>query len=1077
MYRFGNIAAPLLASFATLIATLYWADTHVVLEPTALLPLLNTVFLALIPCIIVFVSTRLFLAVGHLPMLMLGCGMLALGGAGAVSGWFIGQADGPNITVTIYNSGALLSGLLLVVSPVIPLLEFKETPPRLRLPLVLICYLAVALVSGSIVAAAVTGLAGPFIVQGEGATSTGSAVLAAAIACYAATAALSLGRYLQTRLEQLRWYATGLALFATGLTGVMLQKSVGSPIGWAGRTAQYTGGICILVGVLIFWRSILNTGRPIAEAYGEASRRRISELEQMNAQLQRVVAEQQVTQKALQENRMLLVNIISGTSDAIFAKDLLGRYTLFNAAAERFVGKGAAEVLGQDDGFLFSPEESAAVMAYDRKVIDSGVVNTYQEVVADVSGRTVTFLSTKGPLFDATGAPSGLFGISRDISQLKKAHDELDRVLQEQSIILENAPIAIFKIVDRKQVWINRKAEELFQYTKKEMELQTTRKLYPSDEAYEKLGREAYPVLAQGLPFETEQELIRKDGARLRVRYVGKAINPADMSQGILWLLEDVTERRLMEEALREGERLYRTLLENVPAIIYNYSTKRGGLFYSPHVARVFGYPLQEFYDDPMLWKNSLHPDDVGKIEAILAGIRDQGQGEQHVEYRVRNSNGAWIWLHDALIKSEIAGDDAVIFGIAQDITERKNLQLKLAESELKFRHLVMNAPFLVTNVDRAGNIEFINRCSEGFDPETVIGTSSYGYLAGESKEIYRVALERTFEQQAPQRIIVSGLGDNGTVRWFETVLGPLVTDGKMASAIQVTIDITERKLAEMALQDARDELERQVAARTESLTAANTRLRAEVEERMRAEDQILEHQKKMEALTQELSLTEERERERIAGELHDQVGQHLILVKLKLQWLANELSSGKELAVAEEIDKLLSQSIQDIRSLTFQLRPPILANAGLGPAINWLAEELRENYGLNFEISGDQAPLSLRYEVRSSIFQAVREILLNVVKHSHCTLARISLGSNAGCVRIEISDNGTGFDPDEAARKKCRTGGFGLFNLRKKIEYLGGEFRIETELGAGTRVLITVPQDAVGASDGTATESMGAAG
>ncbi|WP_224982737.1 PAS domain-containing sensor histidine kinase [Geomonas agri] len=1060
MYRFGNMAAPLLTCFATLIATLYWAAPRVVLEPTALLPFLNTIFLALIPCIIVFVSTRLFLAVGRLPMLMLGCGMLALGGAGAVSGWFIGQADGPNITVTIYNSGALLSGLLLMASAVVSLRDPKETPPRFRLPLILAGYLAVALVSGGIVAAAVTDLAAPFIVQGEGATSTGRAVLAAAIACYAATAALSLRQYLQTRLEQVRWYATGLALFATGLTGVLLQKSVGSPIGWAGRTAQYTGGICILVGVLTFWRSILSTGRPIAEAYGEASRRRISELEQMNAQLQRVVAEQQMTQKALQENRMLLVNIISGTSDAIFAKDLLGRYTLFNAAAERVVGKGAAEVLGQDDGFLFSPEESAAVMACDRRVVESGVVNTYQEVVADASGRIVTFLSTKGPLFDAAGASSGLFGISRDITDLKQAHDELDRVLQEQSIILENAPIAIFKIVDRKQVWLNRKAEELFQYTKKEMELQTTRKLYPSDEAYEKLGRDAYPVLAQGLPFETEQELIRKDGARLRVRYVGKAINPMDLSQGTLWLLEDVTERRVMEEALREGERLYRTLLENVPAIIYNYSIKRGGLFYSPQVERVFGYPLQEFYNDPMLWKNSLHPDDVGKIEAIIAGIRDQGQGEQHVEYRVRNSDGAWIWLHDALIKPEVAGDDTVIFGIAQDITERKNLQLKLTESELKFRNLVMNAPFLVTNVDRAGNIEFINRCSEGFDPETVIGTSSYDYLAGESTEIYRAALERTFEQQTPQRIIVSGLGDNGTTRWFETVLGPLVTDGRMDCAIQVTIDITERKLAEMALEDARDELERQVASRTESLTATNARLRAEVEERMRAEDQILEHQKKMEALTQELSLTEERERERIAGELHDQVGQHLILVKLKLQWLANELTSKRDITLAEEIDKLLSQSIQDIRSLTFQLRPPILANAGLGAAIKWLAEELRENYGLNFELVDDHSPLALRYEVRASIFQAVREILLNVVKHAHCSLARIRLSSDEGRMQIEVTDNGTGFDPAEVAAKKSRTGGFGLFNVRKKIEYLGGELRIETELGVGTRVVVAVPAE-----------------
>ncbi|MBU5612688.1 PAS domain-containing sensor histidine kinase [Geomonas azotofigens] len=798
MYWFGNIAAPLLVCFTTLIATLYWADPRVVLEPTALLPLLNTVFLAVTPFCIVFISTKLFLAVGRLPLLMLGCGMLALGGGGAVSGWFIAESNGPNTTVTIYNCGALLSGLLLLASVVVRLLEPKDYPPRGRFPLVLTSYLGVVLLSCGVVVAAVTERFPPFIVQGSGPTMTGRAILAAAIACYAATAALSVRQYLKSRVEQLRWYATGLALFATGLVGVLLQKSVGSPIGWAGRTAQYTGGVCILIGVLTFWKTIISTGRPIAEAFGEVSRRRISELEQMNAQLK--------------------------------------------------------------------------------------------------------------------------------------------EMMQEQSIILQNVPIAIFKIVDRKQVWINRKAEELFQYSKTEMEYQTTRKLYPSEEAYELLGREAYPVLTQGLPFETEQELIRRDGGRLRVRYIGKAIDPPDLSKGTLWLLEDVTERRTLES--------------------------------------------------------------------------------------------------------------------------------KLAESEAKFRSLVMNAPFLVTNVDRAGTIEFINRCSDGFDADAVTGTSSYDYLEGDSKEIYRAALERTFAEQTPQRIMVAGLGDNGATRWFETVLGPLVTDGRIESAIQVTIDITERKLAEMALENARDELERQVAARTESLTAANLRLRAEVEERMRAEDQILEHQKKMEALTQELSLTEERERERIAGELHDQVGQHLILVKLKLQWLANELASEKEIAVAEEIDKLLSQSIQDIRSLTFQLRPPILANAGLGAAIKWLAEELRETHGLDFELVDNHTPLSLRYEVRSSIFQAVREILLNVVKHSRCSLARIRLSGDGGRMLIEISDNGTGFDPVEAARKKSRTGGFGLFNVRKKIEYLGGEFRIETEPGAGTRVVVLVPADLAGSAE-----------
>lgn len=790
MTRFGSIAAPLFTSFATMVVTLYLADRQFVFEPSSLLPVLNTVFLSFIPFVTVFSSTRLFLAVGRLPFLILGSGLLVLGTGGCVSGWFISQPGGPNTTVTIYNSAAFLSALLLFAGEFALLLTPKDQPVPRRFPLVVALYLTVLAVCTGMIWAAASGLVPAFIVQGSGPTPLGRAVLIGASLLFGASALLILRRFRDSHAEVLRWYATGIALLAIGLTGVLLQKSVGSPIGWVGRGAQYTGGICILFSVLTFWKAKNSTGQSIAEAVDDVSCKRISDLELMNTQL----------------------------------KDLM----------------------------------------------------------------------------------------------------------HEQSILLENAPIAIFKIVDRRQVWLNRKAEELFQYSKQEMELHTTRVLYPSDEAYEALGREASPVLSQGGAFETEQELIRKDGHRLRIRYVGQAIDPSDLSKGTLWLLEDVTERRMLE--------------------------------------------------------------------------------------------------------------------------------LKLSESETKFRNLVMNAPFLVTNVDRAGNIEFINRSMEGFDADKVIGTNSYDYIVGESKEVYRAALSRTFELQTPQRIIVAGVGEHGTVRWFETVLGPLVSDGKMDSAIQVTIDITERKIAEIALQNAREELEREVASRTASLTEANVMLRAEVEERMRAEGKILETQKTMEALTQELSLTEERERERIAGELHDQVGQNLILVKIKLQWLANELACAKEIELAEDIEKLLSQCIQDIRSLTFQLRPPILATAGLGAAIKWLAEELRENYGLRFQLVDDHESTSLRYEVRSSIFQAVREILLNVVKHSNCSLAVIRVGSDAGRLKVEVVDDGAGFDPSEVVRKKSRSGGFGLFNLRRKIEYLGGEFEIETEKGAGTRVVMTIP-------------------
>jgi diguanylate cyclase (GGDEF)-like protein/PAS domain S-box-containing protein len=128
---------------------------------------------------------------------------------------------------------------------------------------------------------------------------------------------------------------------------------------------------------------------------------------------------------AIQESRALLNSIIEGTTDAIYAKDLEGRYILFNAAAGRAVGKSAADVLGKDDRSLFPPSEAQIIMEGDRKVVEGRTVVTYETVLTVATGRKVTYLSTKGPLFDVNGNTTGLFGLTRDISERKHAEDAL----------------------------------------------------------------------------------------------------------------------------------------------------------------------------------------------------------------------------------------------------------------------------------------------------------------------------------------------------------------------------------------------------------------------------------------------------------------------------------------------------------------------------------------------------------------------------------------------------------------------------------------------------------------------------
>ena len=233
-----------------------------------------------------------------------------------------------------------------------------------------------------------------------------------------------------------------------------------------------------------------------------------------------------------------------------------------------------------------------------------------------------------------------------------------------------------------------------------------------------------------------------------------------------------------------------------------------------------------------------------------------------------------------------------------------------------------------------------------------------------------------------------------------------------------------------------------------------------DITERKKLEEEVHENHQQIRSMTLQLSIAEEQERCRIAGELHDKVAQGLILSKIKLGSLKTLLRSEEYDSPIETIENLITQSIQDIRSLTFQLRPPILANVGLIAALKWLAEEVREDVGLLVEISNGTELESLKYEIRSVIFQAVRELLLNVSKHAGTTKARITIEQEVKTIIVTVEDNGIGFAPTSNGFITSRNGGFGLFNAQQRVELLGGRLVIKSLPGSGSRISIIVPAE-----------------
>ncbi|MCH8333513.1 sensor histidine kinase [Candidatus Sumerlaeota bacterium] len=227
---------------------------------------------------------------------------------------------------------------------------------------------------------------------------------------------------------------------------------------------------------------------------------------------------------------------------------------------------------------------------------------------------------------------------------------------------------------------------------------------------------------------------------------------------------------------------------------------------------------------------------------------------------------------------------------------------------------------------------------------------------------------------------------------------------------------------------------------------------------RKRGEESILHYQDQLRALAAELSRTQDRERRRLAEALHDQIGQTLVLTRMKLGALKKASSPEERTSLSDEIDRLIQTAISEARSLMHEISPQILYELGFNSAIDWLAERIERQYGLICSIDHDLPSVQLSEETKVALFQSVRELLINVAKHASASRATLRLQSDNGNIRVEVQDDGKGFNlPDEALASPPE-GGFGLFSIRERLRPLGGTIVVHSSPGQGTRVTLTAP-------------------
>jgi signal transduction histidine kinase len=241
----------------------------------------------------------------------------------------------------------------------------------------------------------------------------------------------------------------------------------------------------------------------------------------------------------------------------------------------------------------------------------------------------------------------------------------------------------------------------------------------------------------------------------------------------------------------------------------------------------------------------------------------------------------------------------------------------------------------------------------------------------------------------------------------------------------------------------------------TEAKRAALLEIAAKAAANEQLEQRVRERTQELGRLSRELALAEVRERQTIARDLHDGLGQELNAASIKLDALRNDRSRISQPAL-DEIAQLLEGVVREMRSLTAQLNPPVLEQLGLVAAIEWLSEEMRRTYHLEVLLKDDQAPKPLDSVTASILFRAVRELLINVARHTKVNVAHVTTRVAEGQLVVKVMDQGAGFTTSGAASKI--SAGLGLATLRERILHIGGKFQIRSDEKRGTSATIEIP-------------------
>jgi len=718
----------------------------------------------------------------------------------------------------------------------------------------------------------------------------------------------------------------------------------------------------------------------------------------------RNIHERKLSEEALRESREMYRTLLRAFPDAIAVTDLqLNISEIAQGNLELFGYDNIGEIPVKSAIEFIHPDDHERAMRNLSRVVEDGTLRNKQYRFYKKDGSTFIGELNAALVRDSGGKPKAFVGTIRDITRRVQAEQEL-RVSEEKfRTIVENIPLHVGAIdaTGKFVIW-NRRSESMLGYSQEE----AIGNLTPSQiHETEEEARQVVETAGREGVFDGELNFVHKDGRKFPVHLVViPRLDERGNRNGFFGIAEDVTERKRAATLLRASEERFRSLVETTSDWMWEVDADGVYTYASPKIKDLLGYEPEEVIGKTPF--SFMHPDEAERIARQFRAIVESRKPFERLENANFHKDGRRMVLETSGVP--IFSSDGTLLGyrgVDRDITERKQAETLLQESEERFRSLVQNSSDMIITLDSGMKITYVSPSVErvlGYRPEEVIGTNANEYFHPEDAQKILANFSSTIESPGSAIPAESRVKKaDGSWIYTEGTAINLLDNPAIQGVVINTRDITERK---------------------------------------RLERELLE--------------ISAREQRRIGQDLHDGLGQHLTGIAFLSKALERKLepASPAEAKEASKIVTLVNQAITRTRGLARGLCPVGVEASGLMSALREMTANVENVFGISCRFVCDDEVLVYDNTASSHLYQIALEAVNNALKHGKADRITIRLAPENGKITLRVADNGLGIP------KKHDGKGLGLHIMSYRASLIDGSLDVALNDGGGTVVTCTFP-------------------